>query len=265
MHTSARTAWAERLEVARRTRTPTSPLSKEVGTIDIADAYAIAQTIVQRRVERGARVIGHKIGLTSLAVQEQLGVDQPDYGALLDEMLIPDGGVVSLHDMIAPRVELELAFTLCEPLAGPGVEPNDVDRATASVRPAIEIVDSRIADWRITFADTVADNASSGAFVLGGDEVPLDAIDPAGIHAVLERNGEAVERGDSSAVLGDPRRAVAWLANALGDLGTVLQPGEVILSGACTRMVAVTEAAAFRGDFGALGVVSVRFTAGGAE
>jgi len=252
--------WAARLAQAAADREPIAPLTDAVSELTIEDAYAIAQRIVERRVQGGARVVGHKIGLTSLAVQQQLGVSEPDFGALLDAMELPDGGAVDAARFIAPRVELELAFHLGERLAGPGVTVSDVRRATAAVQPAFELVDSRIADWRIRLADTVADRASSAAFVVGGERCSLADVDSTAVTVSLRRGGEVVETGISSAVLGDPCAAVAWLANALARLGTTLQPGDVVLSGACTRMVDAHAGDGFIGDFGPLGEIGLAFT-----
>jgi 2-keto-4-pentenoate hydratase len=252
--------WAARLAQAAADREPIAPLTDVVSELAIEDAYAIAQRIVERRVQDGARVVGHKIGLTSLAVQRQLGVNEPDFGALLDVMQLPDGGAVDRARFIAPRVELELAFHLGDRLAGPGVTVADVRRATAAIQPAFELVDSRIADWRIRLADTVADSASSSAFVLGGERAALRDVDTTRLAVGLRRGDEVVETGVSSAVLGDPCAAVAWLANALTRLGTTLQPGDVVLSGACTRMVDAHAGDAFIGDFGPLGEIALAFT-----
>lgn len=251
--------WAERLEAARASASPIAPLTEVEPNPSIADAYAIQRHGIEMRHATGRRLQGHKIGLTSQAVQEQLGVDQPDFGALLDDMEVTDGGQLPAGMLIAPRVELELAFHLREPLAGPGVTAEDVHRATRAVQPSIEIVDSRILDWRISLVDTIADNASSGAYVLGGLEVPIGDLDPTTVEVALRRDGETVETGRSDAVLGDPRAAVAWLANALATFGVSLQAGQVVLSGACTRMIAAKPGDAFVGDFGRLGTVSVRF------
>jgi len=251
------------LERARIRRAPTRPLTDSLPALGAPDAYAIAQRGIERRVGAGARVVGHKIGLTATAVQRQLGVDSPDYGTLLDDMQLPDGGVADASALLAPKVELELAFVLGEPLAGPGVTVDDVQRATVFVAPAIEIVDSRIADWRIRLADTIADNASSGLFVLGATRRRPGDLDVTAVEATLRRGGEVVERGRSAAVLGDPRRAVAWLADALASSGDGLRAGHVVLSGACTRMVDAVPGDAFRGDFGPLGTVSVSFGGGG--
>jgi 2-keto-4-pentenoate hydratase len=195
--------------------------------------------------------------LTSVAVQRQLGVGEPDYGALLDVMEIPDGGTMSLAAFIAPRVELELAFHLGAPLRGPGVSVEDVRAATEAVQAAIEIVDSRVEDWRITLADTVADNASSGAFVLGGPRVSLDALEASNLDAEFRRGDEVIETGHTSAVLGDPCAAVAWLANALSTHRTTLEAGHVVLSGACTRMVPAQAGDSYRATLAGLGDVTL--------
>ncbi len=241
------------LTEARERAQSIAPLTETIPELSTADAYAIAQRIVMTRLAGGARVVGHKIGLTSPAVQQQLGVGEPDYGALLDVMEIANGAAIDPGRYIAPRVELELAFHLGAPLHGPGVTVDDVRRSTEAVQPAIELVDSRIADWRIRLADTIADGASSAGFVLGGHRRALGALDVDDVAAELWRGGELVERGHTSAVLGDPCAAVAWLANAVAAAGVGLEQGDVILSGACTRMVAAQPGDAFVGDFGALG------------
>ena len=251
--------WAGRLRDAADEARAIEPLTEAVPGLSVADAYAIAQRIVGGRVRDGARVVGRKIGLTSLAVQQQLGVSEPDYGALLDTMELADGAAVDASRFVAPRVELELAFHMREPLSGPGVTAADVRQATASVQPSFELVDSRIIDWRIALADTVADNASSAAFVLGGERMELDQFDVTAVHAVLRRGEEVVETGTTSAVLGDPCEAVAWLANALAPFGARLEAGDVVLSGACTRMAPAGAGDRFTGDFGELGSVRLEF------
>jgi 2-keto-4-pentenoate hydratase len=255
-----RTRWAEALARASETTQPLAPPSESDGGLSLADAYAIQQLGVERRLASGARLVGRKVGLTSPAVQAQLGVQEPDYGALLDDMEVPDGGSVERAKLLAPRVEAEVAFVLAEPLEGPGVDVAAVERATDYVLAAIEIVDSRIADWRITLADTVADNASSALFVLGTQARRLDELDVAGLDAVLLRDGEEVERGNTALVLGDPRAAVAWLANTLSRLGSSLRAGDVVLSGACTRMVDAVAGARYTARIEGLGEVEVNFT-----
>jgi 2-keto-4-pentenoate hydratase len=218
------------LTTAGEQRQAIAPLTEARPELSIDDAYAIARRLVAARLSAGARVVGHKIGLTSVAAQQQLGVSEPDYGALLDVMEIDNGATIDATQFIAPRVELELAFHLGDRLAGPGISAAD-----------------------IRLADTVADNASSAGFVLGGQRCPLDELDVTAVEVELWRGDEVIERGISSAVLGDPCASVAWLANALGPRGVTLEPGHVILSGACTRMAAAAPGDVFRGDFGALG------------
>jgi len=250
------------LLAARDARAPIAPLTDSMPALSIRDAYAIAQLGVAADIERGARVVGHKIGLTSVTVQQQLGVSEPDYGALLDVMAIANGSVLAVGDYIAPRVELELAFTMGARLLGPGLTAEDVRAAVAVVHPAIELVDSRIADWRIRLADTVADRASSAGFVVGDQSFTLDEIDVSAVEVTLFNHDAQIEAGRSDAVLGDPCAAVAWLANALGELGESLEPGEMVLSGACTRMAAAQAGDEFRGVFEGLGELRLAFAAG---
>jgi 2-keto-4-pentenoate hydratase len=250
--------WAEALDRARRDRIAIEPLTATEPQLGLSDAYAIAQRGLARRLDDGARLVGHKLGLTSVAVQKQLGVDQPDYGGLLDDMVISSGASVPADLFIAPRVELEFAFHLSDRLAGPGIAEADVLAATKAVQPAIEIVDSRIVDWRITLADTVADNASSGAFVLGGESLAASELDPS-TAVQLNADGDLLEQGRADAVLGNPLRAVAWLANTLAAFGAELAAGQIVLSGACTRMAPALPGATYVGDFGRFGTVEVNF------
>jgi 2-keto-4-pentenoate hydratase len=254
--------WAAALARASGAAEPLSPLSEAAPGLDVADAYAIQQSGVATRTHGGATVVGRKVGLTSVAVQEQLGVSEPDFGALLSDMEVPDGGRLDRTRLIAPRVEAEVAFVLGRDLVGPFVDEAAVAAATDHVRAAVEIVDSRIADWRITLADTVADNASAAAFVLGSVPIALDAVDVRELTAVLHRNGVEVERGHTSLVLGDPCTAVAWLANKLASFGMRLGAGDIVLSGACTRMVDAAAGDRFRAELGPLGDLSVDFGAG---
>lgn len=247
------------LRSARTRRVPIAPLTEELPHLSISDAYAVAQRTVAADVADGARIVGHKIGLTAESVQAQLGVSEPDYGALLDSMEIANGACLQRADFIAPRLELELAFRLGRSLAGPGVTTEDVRAATASVHPAIELVDSRIADWRITLADTVADNASSAGFVVGETSFELADRDVSDIAVSLFKGGQLVEQGRSAAVLGDPCVAVAWLANALGAMGHTIEAGEIVLSGACTRMAWVEAGDRFRAVFDGLGELALEF------
>ena len=238
------------LLTARDTRSPIAPLTESEPDLSIPDAYVIAQLGVAADVAAGARPVGHKIGLTAAAVQRQLGVDRPDYGALLDTMAIADGATIDPDEYIAPRIEVELAFRLGAALPGPDVSAADVRAATESVHPSFELVDSRIADWRIKLADTVADRASSAGYVIGDNGLAPGALELDAVEVALERNGEIVHTGSSSAVLGDPCAAVAWLANAVSALGEPLQAGEIVLSGAITPMLSVAAGERYRARFG---------------
>lgn len=247
------------LATAERDRAPIDPLTNAWPDLDVTDAYEIQLINTRSRVASGESVRGHKVGLTSRAMQQMLGVDEPDYGHLFAEMFVPEGSVLEASDLCQPRVEIEVAFVLNQSLQGPGVTVADVLRATAFVLPAIEIIDSRVRDWKITLPDTIADNASSARVVLGGNATPPDRVDLRLLGCILRRNGEIAETGASGAALGNPATAVAWLANKLGQLGVVLEAGHVVMPGACTRAVDVVAGDVIRGDFDELGSVSVAF------
>lgn len=259
MRAADRAAAAAALVEAQSSRSPIAPLSETFTAMTVEDAYEIQVTNVNEQLRAGRLVRGHKVGLTARAMQEMLGVGEPDFGHLLDDMFVAESSEVRLDRFIQPRVEPEVAFVLDRPLAGPGTTVADVIRATAFVLPAIEIVDSRIADWRIALVDTVADNASSGAVVLGGRPRLLTDIDVRHLDVTVEVDGEVRESGRSSAVLGNPALAVAWLANRLSAFGAELAEGEVIMPGACTRMIAVEPGHEVRVNFEALGDVTVLF------
>lgn len=241
-------------------RSPVPPLTETWPDLDLDTAYAVQQRGIALRSDAATRLVGHKVGLTSAAMQQMLGVDTPDYGRLLDHMVVPDRHVLPHASFIAPKVEIETAFLLAEELRGPGVTVEDVLAATATVQASIEVIDSRIADWRIGLLDTVADNASSAAVVLGVRELPVAGLDLVALPGTLSVNGEVVEQGRGEAVLGHPAAAVAWLANTLGARGVVLEAGALVLPGACTRAVAVQAGDRVVGDFGPLGTVQVRFS-----
>jgi 2-keto-4-pentenoate hydratase len=254
-----RAAACAALEEAERACRPIPPLRDTYPGIELDDAYAIQQLGIAHRVERGARVVGHKVGLSSRAMQVMMGVDEPDFGHLTDAMSVLEDADVAVASLCQPRVEIESAFVLGAPLAGPGVSVADVVRATEFVLPSIEIIDSRITGWDIQLVDTVADNASSARVVLGGTPRLLTALDLRNVPAVLERNGRVVETGTTGAVLGNPVTAVAWLANTLGRFGVTLEAGHVILPGSCTRAVAVAPGDWITARFGGLGDVAVGF------
>lgn len=201
-----------------------------------------------------------KIGLTSLAMQKLLGVDEPDYGHLLDYMVVENGGSISMKKVLQPRVEAEIAFILKKELKGPNVTALDVILATDYIVPALEIVDSRIKDWKIKLADTIADNASSGYFLLGGKPEKIENVDLELIGMSLTKNGELVNTGVGAAALGNPANCVAWLANRLADFDISLRPGEIILSGALSRAADAQAGDVFTARFAHLGHVTVSFT-----
>ncbi len=251
---------AELLDIADRRAAPVGQLTARYPEMDVGDAYAIQQVNLARRLARGRKLVGHKIGLTSEPMQTLLGVDEPDFGYILDEMVLPDGSAVPRDMFCAPRVEPEVAFLLNAPLRGPNVTVQDVRAATEAVAVALEIVDSRILDWKLTLCDTVADNASSGAVVIG-DWLPYTSeIDLAAARASLSLNGNEVDSGLGSAVLGDPAAAVAWLANALHPFGTDILPGQIIMSGSFTTAAFVHPGDTATAGISGLGVVSVAFT-----
>ena len=253
---------AEELWEADRTAKPVAPLTDRHPDLDIEDAYAIQTVNIDRRVEAGQRVIGRKVGLTSRPMQETLGVDEPDFGVLTDEMVVEDGDLIPMARLVQPRVEAELAFVMERDLAGPGVSIATALGAIAGALPSVEIVDSRVADWRIKLVDTVADNASSGLLVIGGRMRPVADLDLRLLGVVVSRGGELLDTGAGAAALGNPARCVAWLANKLGGLGAGLRAGDVVLPGAVHKMVPVRPGDVFRAEFAHLGAVTVRFSNG---
>lgn len=251
---------AERLWTAEATKHPISPITETDPGITVEEAYRVQLEVMERKKKEGQVVVGKKIGLTSRAMQALLGVSEPDYGHILDRMVVMEGESIPSKELIQPRVEGEIAFVLKEDLKGPGVTLTEVMRASEGVIPALEIIDSRIADWKIKLPDTVADNASSARIVLGGKLTPLSGLDLRTVGMVLEKNGEVVATAAGAAVLGHPAQAVAWLANKLSLYGISLRKGEVILSGSLTGAVPVGSGDFIRADFGSLGDVKVKFT-----
>lgn len=246
------------LLAAEATKKQATQLSITWPNITIEDAYAISSAVTQRKIEKGAKLIGHKIGLTSKAMQQSSQIDEPDYGHLLDSMLVADGAKVKHSDYCVPRVEPELTFILKEPLKGPGVGLVDVLRATEYVVPSIEIIDARIVNPRKIF-DTVSDNGAAAGIVLGGRPVRPTDVDLRWVGAVFYRNSEIEETGIAAGVLGHPAMAIAWLANKVGRFGTVLEPGHLMLSGSFTRPVWAEPGDTLHADFGPLGSVAVQF------
>lgn len=251
---------ADDLAQAYETHVPIDPPSRTT-TLSVEDAYAVQSVQIERRVTSGARVRGHKVGLTSRAMQQMFGVDQPDYGHLLDTMFLPPGESVAISQFLQVRVEPEIAFVLGRDLRGPGVTLADALRSVDFAVAALELIDSRIRDWQITLVDTIADNASSGAVVLGSRPVLLHQLEPRLVGCNLYRNGSLMATGAGGAVLGDPIAALVWLANTLGALGVTLEAGEVVLPGSCTPAVPASAGDTVHADFAGLGPVSVCFGA----
>jgi 2-oxo-hept-3-ene-1,7-dioate hydratase len=249
---------AQLLITAEAERTPVTQLSKTWPDITIDDAYAIQNEVIRHKTAGGAKVIGHKVGLTSKAMQQSSQIDEPDYGHLLDYMLLHDGVKIPHANYCVPRVEVELAFVLAKPLKGPGVGLVDVLRATEYVVPALELIDARVQNPRKIF-DTIADNAAAAGLVLGGRPVGPNDVDLRWVGGIMYRNSEIEETGLAAGVLGHPAMGIAWLANKVGRFGTVLGAGNVMLSGSFTRPVWAAKGDTIHGDFGPLGSVSVQF------
>ena len=240
--------------------TPIDPLSDAHPEMTTEDAYQVQLAIVAEHKAAGRRPVGRKVGLTSRAMQELLGVDQPDYGMLFEAMITADGGTCPVGKLLQPRVQPEIAFMLTAPLVGPGVTAADVIAATDYVFPALEIVDSRVRDWKIKLTDTIADNASSGRFVIGDSHGPVDGLGLAAEGLVFEKNGEELGRATGAAVLENPANSVAWCANKLAEYGESLAAGELILPGALTAMTPVVAGDTVTARFSTIGIVAVSFT-----
>jgi 2-keto-4-pentenoate hydratase len=247
------------LAQAERSRVAIAPLTDSNAGIDVVDAYEIQLINIRQRVAEGARVVGHKVGLSSEAMQKMMGVDEPDYGHLLDEMQVFQDRPVQAGRYLYPRVEVEVGFVLAADLPGARCTEEDVLAATAAFAPAIELIDTRITDWKIKLCDTIADNASSAGWVLGEARVSPKDIDIKTIDAVLTRNGEVVAKGRSDAVLGNPVTAVAWLARKVESFGVRLKAGDIVLPGSCTKAIDARPGDDFVADFEGLGSVHLSF------
>ncbi|MEV7085519.1 fumarylacetoacetate hydrolase family protein [Streptomyces sp. NPDC093085] len=253
------TAAADLLAEAARSARPCPPIRPLLDAGDIDAAYAVQQLHTERALATGRRPVGRKIGLTSPAVQHQLGVDQPDFGVLFADMAVPEGQPVPAGRLLQPKVEAEAALVLGTDLPHHDPTVADLLRATAFALPALEIVDSRIADWDITIVDTVADNASSGLYVLGGTPVPLDRVDLRAVTMTLTRNGGTVSQGTGADCLGSPLTAALWLASTLARLGEPLRAGDIVLTGALGPMAAAAPGDQFTARIDGLGTVSTAF------
>jgi 2-keto-4-pentenoate hydratase len=253
---------ADRLWQAEISRSPISPITETHPELGIEDAYAIQSRNIERRIGAGRVLRGRKVGLTAKPVQDLFGVHEPDFGVLLDDMFVEDGDEIALEDLLQPRVEAEMAFLIGRDLAGPGVTTSNALAAIAGVLPSIEVVDSRIADWKIALIDTVADNASSARLVVGGKLTSVTDFDLRLGGMVMTRNGVVIDSGAGAAALGNPARCVAWLANKLATFGASLKRDDIVIPGALHRMAAVQPGDVFRAEFAYLGAVTARFSGG---
>jgi len=251
---------SQKLIAAYKDLEPIAPLTETFPGITVEDAYRIQLLTIDAWKAEGRKVVGKKIGITSMPIQEMLGVNEPDYGHLMDTMLFYEDMGIPVSTLIAPRIEGEIAFVLDSDLTGPGVTPADVVRATAGVMPALEIIDSRVKDWKIKIQDTVADNASSAAFVVGSKMVPIKKLDLRNVGFVFVKNGKIAATGAGAAVLGGPVQSVAWLANKLGTYGIGLKAGEIILSGSAVAAVPVEKGDSINLTVDRIGAVSCFFS-----
>ncbi len=251
---------AAALSQARATREPIARVSETFGIVGIDAAYAVAQLNTQARLKEGHRLAGFKVGLTSKAVQQQLGVDQPDFGFLFEDWEYLNGQDVPMNRLLHPKVEAEVAFVVGSDLTGHAPTYAEFLRCLGYALPAIEIVDSAIADWKITLVDTVADNASSGLYVLGDQPVDIGRLSLGEIGMEMSNNGQTVSVGTGAACLGHPLRAAFWLARTMLARGQGLRAGQVILSGALGPMVPVAAGDVVRASLGGLGTVSCRMS-----
>ncbi|MGQ4597955.1 fumarylacetoacetate hydrolase family protein [Nocardia sp. R6R-6] len=251
---------ADRLVGASRTLRPVEPVRDLIGTSDIALAYAVQQEQVRRRIEAGAVVVGRKIGLTSPAVQQQLGVNQPDFGVLFADMDVSGKPVVPPRQLLQPRAEAEIAFVLKEDLRDGNLDDDQIRSAVDYAVAALEIVDSRIADWDLTITDTVADNASSGLFILASRQLTLEEFVPADVEMRMYVDDVLASEGTGAACLGDPLAALAWLARTAREYGDPLVAGQIILSGALGPMVPALPGTRIHAEIGPLGTVSALFS-----
>lgn len=256
---NVRAELAAALAQAERSRVAMSPMTDTYADIDVVDAYEIQLINIRQRVAQGARVVGHKVGLSSEAMQKMMNVDEPDYGHLLDDMQVFEDQPVLTSKYLLPRVEVEVGFVLADDLPGAGCTEDDVLAATAAFAPAIELIDTRITNWQVKLCDTIADNASSAGWVLGKERVSPKDIDIRNIDAVLKCNGEVLGEGRSDAVLGNPVTAVAWLARKVDQFGVRLKAGDVVLPGACMRAFDAKPGDDFVAEFAGLGSVHLSF------
>jgi 2-keto-4-pentenoate hydratase len=264
LDSTQRSTAAELLWAAERDLSPVGPLTETFPGIDVVDAYEIQLINIRRKIAAGARVRGHKVGLSSPVMQQMMGVDEPDYGHLLDSMVLSQETPIAAGRYCYPRIEVEIGYLLGAPLPGAGCTEEDVLAATEYIVPSLELIDSRITNWQIKLPDTIADNASSAGVILGAArrtpaELAASGIDLANIDAVLYAGDEEVARGNTSAVLGNPTWCVAWLARKVADFGVKLEAGHLIIPGSCTRAIDANPGTSFRAEFAGLGTVTAEF------
>lgn len=252
---------AQALYDARRNRVPIAPFTDSEPHLTLADGYAIQRELIPMLLRDGDEIIGYKVGLTSKAMQRLIGLDSPDFGPVLASTRYLDGEDVPIDRFISPKMEAEITMVMGERLTGPRVTIEQARAAVGGAAASIEIVDSRVIDWRIKLADTVADLASNGAMVISERVVPIDGFDTRLIGMVLSRNGELVDTGAGAAALGDPMAVVAWLANVLGERGISLEPGHLVMTGALHAAVPMAAGDTFRAEFDRLGTVTSRVVA----
>lgn len=250
---------AKTLREANQNKIPCAPLRNIIGVEDIESAYAIQEINNQIMIDQGARIVGRKIGLTSKAVQKQLGVDQPDYGALFNTTEILNGDAISVKELMQAKVEGEIAFVMNRTLDNPTITTMELLSAIEYVVPSIEIVGSRIENWNIKITDTIADNASASHFAIGHRPIKIENIDLINCQMQMTKNGEVVSEGSGASCLGSPINATLWLARTMAQLGTPIQAGEIILSGALGPMAVVSAGDSFVANFSGLGSVSIHF------
>jgi 2-keto-4-pentenoate hydratase len=252
---------AQALRAADERARPIGPVRHEADALDVEAAYDIQRRVIEGRLASGARRLGRKVGLTSRAVQDQLGVSEPDFGVLLDDMRVEDNGFVHVGELISPRVEAEIAFVLGSDLDA-GLDLQSVADAVSYAAASLEIVDSRIRDWDISIVDTIADNGSSARFVLGSERRSLAQLVPKDVQMSMTSNGRVVSEGSGLACLGDPLNALLWLATRARDLGDPLRAGEIVLSGALGPMHSIAAGDSVRAELTGLGSVSIQFVEG---
>jgi 2-keto-4-pentenoate hydratase len=251
--------FADELLEATETLEPVAPLRGRLEGMDVNDAYVVQTLQLQKHLADGRVLAGRKVGLTSLAMQQQLGVDSPDFGFFFEDMVHNEGARLPAGAFVSPKVEPEFGFVLKQTLQGPGVTVEQARAAIGEVYAAIEIIDSRIADWDIKLVDTVADNASCGSIAVGTTPLPVSVEDLTTVACTLRINGEARESGTGEAVMGDPVAPLAWLANVLGEQGVALEAGQLVLPGSFTKALPVVAGESATADFGDLGSLTINF------